>query len=238
MTGMDLTKSLLCAAILAAGLAACSTKPSDGLPAIANEYADRLDSIGQLIVVTTADYGMDTAALCRFEKNASGKWEEEGSAFIAYIGIKGFAPADQMREGGKRTPEGLFALRRMWAYSLPVETNLEVHLSTPEDKWIDDPDHKDYNRFVHGETDAKSFERMLLSGYWYKYCVVIEYNTDPVVPSAGSAIFFHLGDEPTSGCVTVAEEETMLEILAWLDIAKNPHILMGVDPSEPSQKAE
>jgi L,D-peptidoglycan transpeptidase YkuD (ErfK/YbiS/YcfS/YnhG family) len=43
----------------------------------------------------------------------------------------------------------------------------------------------------------------------YDVLVVIGYNTDPVVPGAGSAIFLHVATPdlaPTAGCVAVNKE--------------------------------
>ena len=102
-------------------------------------------------------------------------------------------------------------------------------ISTSEDKWIDDPESADYNRHVRGETSAKSYENLKLTSDAYKYCMVIEYNTDPVVKGKGSAIFFHLRESDmgtTAGCVAISESD-MLKILKGLDPAKNPMIVMG-----------
>ena len=63
----------------------------------------------------------------------------------------------------------------------------------------------------------------------YKYCLVIEYNTNPVVKGKGSAIFFHLGIKKpyfTLGCVAIYEEN-MKTMVNWLDPKQNPVIIMG-----------
>ena len=63
----------------------------------------------------------------------------------------------------------------------------------------------------------------------YKYAVVIEYNTDPVVPGLGSAIFMHVwrgAGQPTAGCVAMAEAD-LLRFLRWLDIRRNPVIIFS-----------
>jgi L,D-peptidoglycan transpeptidase YkuD (ErfK/YbiS/YcfS/YnhG family) len=65
----------------------------------------------------------------------------------------------------------------------------------------------------------------------YKYGIVIEYNTSPVIKGNGSAIFLHIwkGESvPTAGCVAVSEEN-ILKILQWLDPAASPLIIMGVN---------
>ena len=63
----------------------------------------------------------------------------------------------------------------------------------------------------------------------YKYGIVIEYNTRPVVPGAGSAIFFHIWRDratPTSGCIATAELG-IVRILRWLDPAEKPATVIG-----------
>ena len=82
------------------------------------------------------------------------------------------------------------------------------------------------NTYVRGATQAKSYENLLLSSIDYKYCMVIEYNTNPVIKGKGSAIFFHITSNqypPTAGCVAVKEQD-MLRILAWLDPRKKKYI--------------
>jgi L,D-peptidoglycan transpeptidase YkuD (ErfK/YbiS/YcfS/YnhG family) len=65
----------------------------------------------------------------------------------------------------------------------------------------------------------------------YKYGIAIQYNTDPVLKGYGSAIFFHIWastKSTTAGCVAVSEED-ILNILAWLNPAANPVILINPD---------
>jgi L,D-peptidoglycan transpeptidase YkuD (ErfK/YbiS/YcfS/YnhG family) len=97
----------------------------------------------------------------------------------------------------------------LFSFERQFQTLLENQQTTKEDKWIDDVNSPDYNKHITGATDAKSYENLLLNTYDYKYCSVIEYNTNPVVKGKGSAIFFHLALKPasfTSGCVAIQEE--------------------------------
>src|SRR5256885_1850081 len=76
---------------------------------------------------------------------------------------------------------------------------------------------------------AISFEKMRRDDDLYKVGAVIRYNTDPVVPVRGSAIFLHAWggrDAPTAGCVALAETDVRA-ILGWLDRRQNPVILLG-----------
>jgi len=99
--------------------------------------------------------------------------------------------------------------------------------------WIDDVADPGYNRWVkQSETRAVSFERMRRADDLYKFGLVIEYNTDPVVFGHGSAIFFHVWAGPrstTAGCVA-AKEEDVRKILAWLDPEARPMIWLDPKP--------
>jgi len=67
----------------------------------------------------------------------------------------------------------------------------------------------------------------------YDYGAVIAYNTARV-PGAGSAIFLHVSDgTSTAGCVALPSAR-LLEVLRWLDPARNPEIRMGVGVPAPA----
>jgi L,D-peptidoglycan transpeptidase YkuD (ErfK/YbiS/YcfS/YnhG family) len=102
--------------------------------------------------------------------------------------------------------------------------------ATDDDFWVDDVDSEDYNKWVKGKPNAASWEKMKRDDDQYKYGVVIEYNMHPIVKGKGSAIFLHVwkGGESTLGCVSMSEE-MILKILAWLDPAKKPLIIMGTE---------
>jgi len=63
----------------------------------------------------------------------------------------------------------------------------------------------------------------------YQLGVVVGYNTDPVVAGRGSAVFLHVWRGPgtsTAGCVAMNQAD-LEQIVAWLDPAKNPRIILG-----------
>jgi L,D-peptidoglycan transpeptidase YkuD (ErfK/YbiS/YcfS/YnhG family) len=103
--------------------------------------------------------------------------------------------------------------------------------ATNDDVWVDDPNSIDYNRWVKKQdTHAASYEMMKRDDNLYKYGIVIEYNTDPVIKGNGSAIFLHIrkGEGiPTAGCVAVSEED-IIKIIGWLDPAAAPLIITGI----------
>lgn len=196
---------------------------------ILKKNADLLDSISQLLVVFNDAPDSDSATLLAMEKK-NRKWIIVSAPLSAGIGRKGFAAPNKKREGDKKTPTGFFRLGQLFCYEDEVNTRMPFIQATSEDKWIDDPDSDDYNRHVRGATQANSYENLLLNGNDYRYCMVIEYNTNPVIKGNGSAIFLHLSEgdsvNPSSGCVVLSQKD-MEQLLKWMDPELKPSILMG-----------
>jgi len=95
---------------------------------------------------------------------------------------------------------------------------------TSDDKFVDDPKHKEYNTWITGPTSAQSYEPMRIP--LYKLGAVVNYNMDPIVPGAGSAIFLHLwrsANQGTAGCIAMSEEH-LVHLLQWFDKAQHPSI--------------
>lgn len=186
------------------------------------------DSVTQLVLVYNENQATSQVILFTLKKQ-KGKWIPVMNSIPAGIGENGFAAQEQKQEGDGKTPTGLFKLGQLFTYEKQVDTRMPFTTTTSDDKWIDDPESADYNRHVRGETTAKSYENLKLASDHYKFCMVIEYNTNPVIKGKGSAIFFHLrssGQETTAGCVAISEKD-MLQIMKWLDPDKHPMILMG-----------
>ncbi len=158
-------------------------------------------------------------------------WELVSGPMEATIGKNGFALPGEKREGDGKTPSGIFSLKRTFGYEKSVKTKMPYRQASEEDLWVDDPNAPDYNHWVKkGETGAASYEKMKREDGQYKYGIVIEYNTNPVIRGYGSAIFFHVWkgkDFPTAGCVAVSEEN-MIKIIEWLDPNAFPLIMMGI----------
>ena len=189
---------------------------------------EKLNNIEQLVVAINNNDSADKAIVIALEK-VNKKWKIKLGPVQASIGRTGFALPGEKIEGDGKSPTGIFDLGQLYTYEASVKTSLPFIQTNSEDKWIDDPNHENYNTHIRGNTNAKSFEHLNLSSIDYKYCMVIEYNTHPVVKGKGSAIFFHLADanySPTSGCVAIKESD-MDQILLWLDPNKQKAILMG-----------
>jgi L,D-peptidoglycan transpeptidase YkuD (ErfK/YbiS/YcfS/YnhG family) len=186
------------------------------------------DSIGQLLVVFNDQTDSNSAVLVALEKTGT-VWMAISDPIHVNIGRNGFAAPGTKREGDGKSPTGFFRLGQLFCYETPADTKMPFIQTTDEDKWIDDPNSNDYNRHVKGETDAKSYENLKIGSDAYKYCMVIEYNTNPIIKGLGSAIFFHLDEKipaPTAGCV-VLNEKDMEWVLKWMNPNQKPSIIMG-----------
>jgi L,D-peptidoglycan transpeptidase YkuD (ErfK/YbiS/YcfS/YnhG family) len=187
------------------------------------------DSIRQLLVVFNDKPADSIAVLVALERK-NNHWRKVYGPIRAGIGRKGFASPGEKREGDKKSPTGFFRLGRVFCYESDIKTSMPWQQSTPDDKWIDDPGSPDYNRYVKGATTASSFEKLRIKTNDYRYCMVIEYNTNPVLKGMGSAIFLHLGEgediNPSAGCVVIRQKEMEI-LLKWMKPEKNPSILMG-----------
>ena len=196
---------------------------------IVKRNAVLLDSIHQLLVVFNDKPESNMAILVAMEKKDK-EWNAISTPMPAGIGRKGFAAPDAKREGDQMSPTGFFRLGQLFCYEKMVNTRMPFIQTTAEDKWIDDPDSPDYNRYIRGATGAKSYENLLLNGNDYRYCMVIEYNTNPVVKGNGSAIFMHLSENEilnsSSGCVVLFQKD-MDRLLKWMNHELKPSILMG-----------
>ena len=179
-------------------------------------------SAGQLIVVNSQG---SSAVIDMYEKDNNGNWSDLALTSYGYVGSNGVD--EKSVEGDRKTPYGLFSVGDMFYIDDKPQTSLGSFRITSDTYWVDDPDSAYYNQRVEGTADMDwtSAEHMISYYSSYKYGFVINYNMNPVVPGKGSAIFFHVGAEPTAGCVAVSEYD-MLSYLSVLDAAKNPYILI------------
>jgi L,D-peptidoglycan transpeptidase YkuD (ErfK/YbiS/YcfS/YnhG family) len=135
------------------------------------------------------------------------RWSKgSAAAAVGRSGVK-----TDKREGDGATPAGtyplLFVLYRPDRISPPA-SHLPVSALAPDDSWVDDPTDANYNRLVTLPYPV-SAERLWREDELYDALVVIGYNTDPVIPGAGSAIFLHVATPdlaPTAGCVALAKD--------------------------------
>ena len=189
----------------------------------------------QAVLVVPRAPGSHTATLSLVELEG-GVWRERMAPVPAVLGRAGIAPAGAKREGDGKTPSGVFPLGIAFGYGATCDTRLPYRMAGPDDYWIDDPASPHYNRWVRGPRPAFSHERLRRSDAQYTYGIVVEYNTAPVTPGAGSAIFLHVWrapNTPTAGCVALSETD-MARLLRLLDPSLRPVVAIGAPPSQPA----
>jgi L,D-peptidoglycan transpeptidase YkuD (ErfK/YbiS/YcfS/YnhG family) len=147
------------------------------------------------------------------------------------LGANGFS--DHHREGDRTTPTGLYRIGPVvYGNSPNPGTRYAYHQLVCGDWWDEDPVSASYNTFQHvpcGQMPSfgGNSEALWTETVAYPSFAVVEYNTDPVVPYAGSAIFIHANTGgPTVGCVSVPVPD-LDYLLQWLDPADAPSIVMA-----------
>jgi L,D-peptidoglycan transpeptidase YkuD (ErfK/YbiS/YcfS/YnhG family) len=133
------------------------------------------------------------------------------------------------REGDGATPIGRFALRQVFYRPdrlMRPRTGLPIDALHPSDGWCDDPDDRNYNRFVSHPYPAVA-EHLWREDHLYDLIVVLGYNEAPRVRGRGSAIFMHVaspGIKPTAGCVALTRPH-LLRLIARLSSGATIKIL-------------
>jgi len=129
------------------------------------------------------------------------------------IGLQGFTPEEQGKEGDKKTPLGRYHLR--WGFyrsdklpKPPLSRTrplnwLPLHET---DGWSDDTQDKAYNRFIRLPSKT-SHEKLWRNDGAYDLILVLSHNDSPPQSGKGSAVFIHVAqpdDRNTLGCVAFA----------------------------------
>jgi L,D-peptidoglycan transpeptidase YkuD (ErfK/YbiS/YcfS/YnhG family) len=201
-------------------------------------------SVGQLIVSVAPSWEASRGRLQCFERVGAG-WKPVTEPVSVLYGKNGLAwgrgslgqgePGRGKVERDGRSPAGVFALGAIYTYDLqlPPGADYPFHTVTASDAWVDDVQSPHYNRHVTIADPARPpawFEkqRMRLHDFAYRWLVEIRHNSDPPVPGAGSAIFFHIrrgADKPSAGCTTMAEAD-LVALIRWLRPEKKPHYVL------------
>lgn len=140
------------------------------------------------------------------------------------------------REGDGTTPLGSMAITGAFGSAAKARTDLAYRRVVEGDCWISDVGDQLYNRRVRRtRCDAPNEDLYrIATGGAYEYALTTAYNTNPVVPGKGSAIFVHVHSydaagriKPTSGCVSVSRS-VMKRLYAMLDPAKSPVLMVRI----------
>lgn len=142
--------------------------------------------------------------------------EFDGAFFNCLVGRDGLT-ADK-HEGDWKTPVGCFNITGVMYRADrmgPFKCAFNLESITSDDGWCDDPKSPEYNQMVKLPYEF-SAESLWRDDDLYDIIVVLDYNSDPVVPGRGSAIFIHVakeGMEYTKGC-TALNKADLVDLLA------------------------
>jgi L,D-peptidoglycan transpeptidase YkuD (ErfK/YbiS/YcfS/YnhG family) len=207
----------------------------------APSFAAGLDpSVQQLIVSVAANWDASTGKLQWFERTGN-DWKPVAPPVPVLYGKNGLVwgrgvlgteePGTHKQEHDGRAPAGVFRIGTIYTYdpALPPGAKYPFHTVTAGDAWIDDITSPDYNKHVAVDPANPPAwfekEKMRHGDFAYRWLVEIRHNSDPPVPNAGSAIFFHIRrgpDRKTAGCTTMAEDN-LVKMITWLRAEKHPH---------------
>jgi L,D-peptidoglycan transpeptidase YkuD (ErfK/YbiS/YcfS/YnhG family) len=202
-----------------------SAKPSTApAPPLLVEQLASVGKAQQVVIVTSASWSTSSATLQTFEKDTSG-WHAVFPAMPAHIGRNGFS-ADK-HEGDLKTPVGQYGFGTMFGQHASPGVKFPYRMADAQSVWVDQSSSPFYNTWQ--ENAALGGEHLASAAFAtsYAYAVDIAYNTQPIVPGKGSAIFLHVSTGGgTAGCVSIADPD-LLRVLRWLDPARAPVIVMG-----------
>jgi L,D-peptidoglycan transpeptidase YkuD (ErfK/YbiS/YcfS/YnhG family) len=139
-------------------------------------------------------------------------------------------PGPRKKERDGRAPAGVFEIGQVFGYDahLPTGADYPYHQVSEADVWSDDPRSPNYNRHIvidpKNPPDNYTHEKMRSGDFAYHWLIEIRHNSNPPVPGAGSAIFFHIRrgvNRPTTGCTTMAQDN-LVKIITWLRTKRHP----------------
>jgi L,D-peptidoglycan transpeptidase YkuD (ErfK/YbiS/YcfS/YnhG family) len=235
---MSILRGILFSAL---AMAIVNSAVADGVPA----------DCSQLIVAIAPDWNSMSGRLQLFERSRGGAWSPVASPIPVLLGKNGLAwgsglagqgePGLHKKERDGRAPAGVFAIGKVFGYDakLPAGGDYPYHQVTEADIWSDDSRSPNYNRHIvidpKNPPDNYTHEKMRSGDFAYHWLVEIRHNSDPPVPGAGSAIFFHIRrgvNRATTGCTTMAEPE-LVKMITWFRAARHPcYVLLSADEYE------
>jgi L,D-peptidoglycan transpeptidase YkuD (ErfK/YbiS/YcfS/YnhG family) len=183
----------------------------------------------QLITVE-APVAATTVATVELWQRSGSCWASVAGPWTGHVGYNGFS--DHKREGDGTTPNGIYRIGPvMYGNAANPGVRYAYHTLVCGDWWDENPASAEYNTFQHVPCGRNPFggdsEALWTETAPYPSFAVVGYNTDPVIPGAGSAIFLHASTGgSTAGCVSVPLSDLDFT-LRWLNPAESPAIVMG-----------
>jgi L,D-peptidoglycan transpeptidase YkuD (ErfK/YbiS/YcfS/YnhG family) len=207
----------------------------------ASAFADGVpNDCTQLMLGIAPTWNSMRGELRLFERPRGGDWKVVAGPFPVLFGKNGLAwgtgiagqnePGLRKKERDGRAPAGIFAIGQVFGYEahLPPGGDYPYHQVTEADVWSDDPRSSNYNRHIvidpKNPLDNYTHEKMRSGDFAYHWLIEIRHNSDPPVPGAGSAIFFHIRrgvNRPTTGCTTMAQDN-IVKVITWLRANGHP----------------
>jgi L,D-peptidoglycan transpeptidase YkuD (ErfK/YbiS/YcfS/YnhG family) len=195
----------------------------------------------QLIVGIAPTWNSMRGELQLFERAPGAGWQPVSAPRPVLFGKNGLAWGSGLEgqnesglrksERDGRAPAGVFRIGKIYTYDaqLPPGADFPFHQVTTADAWIDDVKHPEYNRFVTIPDPANpppwfAKQKMRHNDFAYRWLVEVRHNSDPPLPGAGSAIFFHIRrgvDRPSAGCTTMAEPD-LVKLISWMRSPRHP----------------
>lgn len=193
----------------------------------------------QLVLAVCSEKPGTLSRVCCLEER-EGRWAaaEGMERFPGWCGPNGLN--HDRREGDNTSPAGLWPLGLCFGTEeKPAGLRMPWRDITPNSDWVGDHDSPYYATWQEWGTpglapyDRKAGE--VLSHYPTPYALscVIRFNAPPFAdPKKGCAIFFHVSDHPTAGCIGMLKPD-LTRVLTWMEPEKYPHILItGVQPEK------
>jgi L,D-peptidoglycan transpeptidase YkuD (ErfK/YbiS/YcfS/YnhG family) len=199
------------------------TRMSIAEPVIPPRLAKALPpECSQVLLTLANDPKATTGLLWRMERKPAGPWKPAGAAIPVSLGRHGLAwglgehdsklprGLSRKKEGDGCSPIGVFALPLAFgSLAKPRGLRLPYLRCTSHHLGIDDPRSQFYNQIV----DARQ-----VACDWV--------NPETMIPSNGC---YALGAViPTSGCTAMSLDHVRL-VLRWLDPAKQPRLVQGIE---------
>jgi len=196
-------------------------------------YGDGVpDDCTQLILGIAPTWNSMRGELRLFERSRGGDWSPVAGPFPVLFGKNGVAwgtgLAGQSEPGLRKKERD--EIGKIFGYepNLPPGADYPYRQVTEADVWSDDSRSPNYNRHIvidpKHPPDNYTHEKMRSGDFAYHWLVEIRHNSDPPVPGAGSAIFFHTRrgvNRPTTGCTTMARAD-LLKLITWLRAERRP----------------
>lgn len=206
--------------------AAAPARPA-AAPAVPARLAGLPAGTTQAILVDAPSPGSTSATVSAWARR-DGAWTAFLPPTPAFLGREGMGPSS---EQAARTPAGTFGVTQAFGRLPDPGTALPYAHVGADDWWVGDTASPLYNTHqvcapARCRFDTRASENLEAAGHAYDHAIVIDANTDPVRPGAGSAYFLHIGDHPTAGCVAT-DAGTVVRLMRWLTPGAHPVISLA-----------